>query len=68
MSSIPAHPDERDLLRFIPFDEPVPERRVVLAWRKSFPRTAAIDALVDSVRACQLNGVTMLEGHAAQAA
>jgi LysR family hydrogen peroxide-inducible transcriptional activator len=60
-TSVPARPDERDLLRFIPFEEPVPDRRVVLAWRKSFPRTAAIDALVAAVQECELNGVTMLD-------
>ncbi len=60
LSSVPAHPDERDLLRYVPFDEPVPDRRVVLAWRKSFPRTAAIEALIAAVHDCQLNGVTML--------
>jgi LysR family hydrogen peroxide-inducible transcriptional activator len=49
------------LLSYVPFDEPVPERRVVLAWRKSFMRTAAIDALCDTVRACDLPGVTMVD-------
>jgi len=46
-----------DLLAYIPFKEPIPDRRVVLVWRKSFPRTSAIDALVDAVRGCGLPGV-----------
>ncbi|GAA4331360.1 LysR substrate-binding domain-containing protein [Pigmentiphaga soli] len=60
-TSVPPVPDERDLLRYVPFAPPAPERRVVLAWRKSFPRTAAIEALVAAVHDCRLNGVTMLE-------
>lgn len=60
-TSVPAVPDERDLLRYIPFEAPIPDRRVVLAWRKSFPRTAAIDALVAAVHDCHLNGATMLD-------
>ena len=60
MTSVPTQPDERELLAYIPFEEPVPDRRVVLAWRKSFPRTQAIEALIAAVRDCDLNGVTML--------
>ena len=49
------------LLKYIKFDKPVPNRRVVLAWRKSFPRTVAIDALVQAVVTCGLDDVHMLE-------
>lgn len=48
---------ERRLLRYIPFDKPVPDRRVVLIWRKSFPRPVAIHALATSIRDCALPGV-----------
>ena len=48
---------EGRLLRYIPFDDPVPDRRVVLIWRKSFPRPAALHALATSIRDCQLPGV-----------
>lgn len=48
---------EGRLLRYIPFDEPVPDRRVVLIWRKSFPRPAALHALATSIRDCGLPGV-----------
>ena len=52
---------ESDLVRYIPFDEPVPSRRVVLAWRRSFPRTEAIDALVAAFRLCDnLHGITLI--------
>jgi len=59
-TALPLNLDGGELLRYIPFDDPVPERRVVLAWRKSFPRLAAIDALMQSVAACKLPGASML--------
>jgi len=59
-TSLPLSANHTDLLRYIPFEAPVPERRVVLAWRKSFPRLAAIDALVQAVAACKLPGATLL--------
>ncbi|RPE72315.1 LysR family hydrogen peroxide-inducible transcriptional activator [Tibeticola sediminis] len=37
-----------------------PSRRVVLAWRRSFPRYEAIAALRNAVYACELPGVTRL--------
>jgi LysR family transcriptional regulator, hydrogen peroxide-inducible genes activator len=36
-------------------------RRVALAWRKSFPRPAAIELLWESIRACRLNGVSLVD-------
>jgi LysR family hydrogen peroxide-inducible transcriptional activator len=47
-------------LAFVPFSEPVPSRRVVLAWRRSFTRYEAIAALRNAIYACQLDGVTRL--------
>ena len=44
-------------LRFAP---PVPTRRVVLAWRRSFTRYEAIAALRNAVYACALDGVKRL--------
>ena len=49
------------LLSYVPFEEPVPDRRVVLAWRKSFTRMPAIEAICDAISACNLPGVTRLE-------
>ena len=40
--SVPDEPQTH--LRFIPFETPVPTRRVVLAWRRSFTRYVAIAA------------------------
>ena len=45
---------------YVPFEPPVPTRRVVLAWRRSFPRYEAIAALRNAVYACKLESVTRL--------
>jgi LysR family hydrogen peroxide-inducible transcriptional activator len=37
----------------VPFAKPVPSRRIALAYRKSFPRPAAIAAIRDAVIACR---------------
>jgi len=37
----------------VPFTQPSPARRVALAYRKSFPRPAAIAAVQDAVLACR---------------
>jgi LysR family transcriptional regulator, hydrogen peroxide-inducible genes activator len=52
--------DAGQLVTYIPFSAPVPSRRVVLAWRRSFPRYEAIAALRNAVYACDLDGVTRL--------
>lgn len=44
-SSVAAPAPEKRLLAIRPFAQPVPSRRVALAWRKSFPRPQAIDVL-----------------------
>ena len=49
-----------DLIRIRPFARPVPDRRVVLAWRKSFPRPQAIEALRQAILACDLPQVTKI--------
>ena len=37
----------------VPFTQPVPTRRIALAYRRSFPRPAAIEALRESVLRCR---------------
>lgn len=49
------------MLAFVPFADPAPSRRVVIAWRKSFTRRAAIEAICRGVADCDLPGVEMLE-------
>ena len=48
------------LVRYIPFSDPVPSRRVVLAWRRSFTRYEAIAALRNAIYACSLRGAKRL--------
>jgi LysR family transcriptional regulator, hydrogen peroxide-inducible genes activator len=62
MLSIPADrmQDTSALVKYIPFEKPVPARRVVLAWRRTFTRYEAIAALRNAVYACTLEGVTRL--------
>jgi len=53
--SVPRGASEgQPLVRYIPFEPPVPMRRVVLAWRRSFPRFEAIAELRNAVYACDL--------------
>src|SRR5688500_12970221 len=47
-------------VKYILFEQPVPSRRVVLAWRRSFTRYEAIAALRNAVYACELRGVKRL--------
>ncbi|WP_051378239.1 LysR substrate-binding domain-containing protein [Derxia gummosa] len=53
------------LIRYVPFEAPVPDRRVVIAWRKSFTRPQAIQAVSEAVRGVirdgLLQGVTPVE-------
>jgi len=56
--SVPKEPPPH--LAFVPFAEPVPTRRVVLAWRRSFTRYEAIAALRNAIYACPLEGVKRL--------
>ncbi len=47
-------------IRYVRFSAPVPTRRVVLAWRRTFPRYEAIAALRNAIYACPLVGVQRL--------
>jgi LysR family hydrogen peroxide-inducible transcriptional activator len=56
--SVPKEP--QTYISYIPFADPVPTRRVVLAWRRTFTRYEAIAALRNAIYACPLAGVTKL--------
>ena len=56
--SVPA--DTQPHVRYIAFSPPVPTRRVVLAWRRTFTRYEAIAALRNAIYACELPGVQRL--------
>jgi LysR family transcriptional regulator, hydrogen peroxide-inducible genes activator len=58
--SVPA--DAQAHVKYIPFSPPVPTRRVVLAWRRTFTRYEAIAALRNAIYACPLPGVKRLTG------
>lgn len=60
--SVPAEPlvSQNRHLRYVSFAEPVPTRRVVLAWRRTFTRYEAIAALRNAIYACSLQGVQRL--------
>jgi LysR family transcriptional regulator, hydrogen peroxide-inducible genes activator len=53
--SVPKEPQPH--VHYIPFTDPVPTRRVVLAWRRTFTRYEAIAALRNAIYACPLDGV-----------
>jgi LysR family hydrogen peroxide-inducible transcriptional activator len=59
-ASVPDMDAKDGMLAFVPFEAPVPSRRVVIVWRKSFTRRAAIEAVCAAVAACELPGVNML--------
>ncbi|SNT14270.1 transcriptional regulator, LysR family [Noviherbaspirillum humi] len=68
-ASVPDAAAHDGMLRYIPFTDPAPSRRVVIAWRKSFTRRPAIEAVRDAVLSSGLHGVQMLrEAETAEAA
>ena len=51
----------RNILCVRPFATGSPSRRVALAWRRSFPRTAAVDVVSQAVRAAELRCVRYID-------
>ena len=49
----------RGLLIAKRFADKTPSREVILAWRKGFPRMAAIEALQQAIYRCPMNGAQM---------
>ena len=60
-SSVENRPDDPKLLVARPLTKPVPERRIALAWRRTFPRMKAIAAVREAILACGMKGVTFLK-------
>lgn len=58
-SAVPEKIRAGEMLAYIPFTRPAPDRSVVLAWRKSYQRQPAIDTLRQAVLDSGLPGVTM---------
>jgi LysR family hydrogen peroxide-inducible transcriptional activator len=61
ITSVPEKTPRDSLIEYVPFRPPPPDRRVVLVWRKSFPRAAAIEALRRAILKCPLRGVSFLD-------
>ncbi|MBC7941064.1 MAG: LysR family transcriptional regulator [Chitinophagaceae bacterium] len=58
--SVPDTPQTPARVKYIKFSPPVPSRRVVLVWRRTFTRYEAIAALRNCIYACELPGVKRL--------
>jgi len=50
--AVPFKLSSDDGLRYLPFNQPSPSRRVVLVWRKNYSREAACEVLAQAVRDC----------------
>ena len=59
-SAVTETPRKKDLIVYRPFSAPVPDRRVALAWRKSFTRIESIETLRSCILATALHGARML--------
>jgi LysR family hydrogen peroxide-inducible transcriptional activator len=59
-TSVAPNGSAGELIRILPFAKPAPTRRVALAWRRSFPRPEAIEALRKAILACNLPQVEKL--------
>ncbi len=59
-TAVAAGGGANELICIRPFAKPVPQRRVAIAWRRSFPRPAAIEALRQGIHACELPQVTRI--------
>lgn len=59
-SAIEAAPPDPQLAVALPFSSPEPSRRIVLAWRVTFPRPQAIDAVRAAILDCPPPGVKVL--------
>lgn len=59
-SSVENRSEEPSLTVAKPFANRPPSRRLALVWRKTFPRTRAIQVLRDAILASPMKGVTFL--------
>ncbi len=53
---------DEQMLVIRPFVSPVPTRRVILAWRRNFPRLAAIEAVRQAVLNCAMPAARFIQG------
>ena len=60
-TAMPARVSRQSLVAYLPFRNPPPHRRVVLAWRRSFTRTEAVESLRQAILDCALDAVEKLD-------
>ena len=60
-SAVPYLAGLSDAVKIIPFKSPAPSRRVILCWRKSYPRMAAVEAILRALSKVSLNGCSPIE-------
>ena len=60
LSAAESWPHDGPLLDFRRFTDPAPYRRVVIAWRATFPRPQAIDVLRAAIRTAPPAGVSVV--------
>lgn len=60
-SSVENRPNEPTLLVARPLARPEPQRRIILAWRKTFPRVKAVAALRDAILGSGMKGVQFVK-------
>ncbi len=53
-------PLDEQLLTIRPFVAPPPTRRVLLAWRRNYPRVGAVEAIRQAILTCKIPSVTLL--------
>lgn len=59
-SAAASWPQDDPLLQFRSFTDPTPARRVVIAWRATFPRPLAMDVLRSAIRDSPPPGVSIV--------
>ncbi len=59
-SSVPVKVPRDSMLAYVPFSPPVPNRRIALIFRKSFPRKAAIEMVRQAALDCKLPGTRLI--------
>ncbi len=60
ISAAKSWPQNELLLRFLPFADPIPFRRIVIAWRASFSRPKTIDVLRAAILDAPPAGVSVI--------
>lgn len=54
------------LVKVIPFQAPVPSRRIALAWRKSYAREMAVECVADAIKMIKSDCLNMIKNQKAK--